>query len=280
MKYAYSSLCSIYQYIIFFTDDSNSIKFEAVLFFFIVQTYTGGSMWLSTSIQHCLKCHIMTCWEKGLSKENWPFKISEFWILHHSCAMIENNVARKLTLCFSTKVLSPLLMVSRCSHRISPAVESDSRPRKASWSRPHSSLPSRPLRSEPRQQSPNSAWHQSSQWFTSHFDHNLGSKYTCTCINNRVGNTWQLIKAPTPTVPCGKWQLILSWVKPAKLAFTAWVKTSLLVGVRGGTSRTSNSGTKVMFTLYNTLKTTYHWIFHNFWFSYFIHGAIKLIYRD
>lgn len=258
MKYAYSSLCSIYQYIIFFTDDSNSIKFEAVLFFFIVQTYTGGSMWLSTSIQHCLKCHIMTCWEKGLSKENWPFKISEFWILHHSCAMIENNVARKLTLCFSTKVLSPLLMVSRCSHRISPAVESDSRPRKASWSRPHSSLPSRPLRSEPRQQSPNSAWHQSSQWFTSHFDHNLGSKYTCTCINNRVGNTWQLIKAPTPTVPCGKWQLILSWVKPAKLAFTAWVKTSLLVGVRGGTSRTSNSGTKVMFTLYNTLKTTYH----------------------
>lgn len=69
----------------------------------------------------------------------------------------------------------PLLMVSRCSHRISPAVQSDVKSRKASRSRPHSSLPCRPLRSEARQWSPNSAWHQSSQWLTSHSDHRVGS---------------------------------------------------------------------------------------------------------
>lgn len=44
----------------------------------------------------------------------------------------------------------PFLMISRCSHRISPAVQSDIRPRKVSRSRPHSSLPCRPFRSEPR----------------------------------------------------------------------------------------------------------------------------------
>lgn len=67
-------------------------------------------------------------------------------------------------------------MVSRCSHRISPAAQSDIRPRKASLSRQHSSLPCRPLSSEPRPWSPNSAWHQSSQWFTSHSDQEVGSE--------------------------------------------------------------------------------------------------------
>lgn len=84
------------------------------------------------------------------------------------------------------KMSSPVLMVSRCSHRISPAVQSDIRPRKSSRSRLHSWLPWRPLRSEPRQWRPNSAWHQSSQWFTSHSDHSVGSGHTqvhkCTIV--------------------------------------------------------------------------------------------------
>lgn len=66
-------------------------------------------------------------------------------------------------------------MESRCSHRISPAVQSDVRLRKVSRSRLHSSPPWSPLRSGPTQRSPNSAWHQSNQWFTSHWDHSMGS---------------------------------------------------------------------------------------------------------
>lgn len=44
------------------------------------------------------------------------------------------------------------------------------------------------------------------------------------------------------TVPGGRWQAIRSWVKPAKLASTARLRTSLLLGVRGGMSRASSSG--------------------------------------
>lgn len=49
-------------------------------------------------------------------------------------------------------------------------------------------------------------------------------------------------------VPCGKWWFILSWANPAKLAFTARLRTSLLVGERGGTSRVSSSGTTIKYT--------------------------------
>ena len=100
-------------------------------------------------------------------------------------------------------------MVSRCSHRISLAVQSDVKLWKSSRSRPHSSLPCKPLRSEPRQWSPNSAWHQSSQWFTSHSDHRVGSEHVYKRINLHLWRYWifisstPLIKAPMTELLCG-----------------------------------------------------------------------------
>ena len=107
----------------------------------------------------------------------------------------------------------PLLMVSRCSHRISPAVQSDVKLWKSSRSRPHSSLPCKPLRSEPRQWSPNSAWHQSSQWFTSHSDHRVGSEHKYKPVNLQLWryhifiSSTPLIKAPSTELFCGWFDL-------------------------------------------------------------------------
>lgn len=154
-------------------------------------------------------------------------------------------------------------MVSRCSHRISPAVQSDIRSRKASLFRQHSSQPCRPLSSEPRHWRPNSAWHQSSQWLTSHSDHEVGSKHVheSKCPGQYL---YLHIDSSSPPgteissglVPGGKRCLIISWVKPAKLAFIARLRTSLLAGVRGGTSSESSSGTKVKYCIIKSVQTT------------------------
>lgn len=49
-------------------------------------------------------------------------------------------------------------------------------------------------------------------------------------------------------LPFGKWWRIISWANPAKLLFTAWLRTSLLAGVSGGTSRRSSPGKAGMHT--------------------------------